>query len=426
MILLNKPITEIDLADVLAFLEEKFTEGTQLDYKLDLPGRDLSKYFAAFSNTRGGVILFGVEEDKNTGLPIAWEGVEDPSKVIEKINQSACNVDPRPHYDTPRQFELPSGRFIVLLRIHEGEAPPYFVQNSGRIWLRNGDVSDLVKEASAETIKALFQKRNAAVGMREAEKILADEVFESALEMLEFRRVSELFPETSQDPSNLNFHRIRVNDAPHRSLLTLQMQPSNPVSALVTVEDLLRDEKADVFRGASQYSSFPHYSGEFQTTHGGVLRYDLDLTTGLVVEQVRTNGYLEKRVNLIRSLRLDRGSFTRILPDHLIFSNIFTFVLGARNYYNLYSYSGVVSFDLALDTPAPIELKLRKFKRTLEQRVIPKKLVWAFTLDLETLNEPEKLKELFYKIANHIYVSLGLGVLPPETFDEILQHQALT
>ncbi|GEM_PF-1767478 len=61
-----KPFHDVTFADVVAFCQQKHPESTTLDYKREIP-RDLAKHFATFSNTLGGVIVVGVEEDPRTG-----------------------------------------------------------------------------------------------------------------------------------------------------------------------------------------------------------------------------------------------------------------------------------------------------------------------------------------------------------------------
>ena len=52
---------------------------------------------------------------------------------------------------------LPSGRSIVVVRIPEGESPPY-VHNDGRIYVRTGDSSSPVAANDRTTIDLLHRK----------------------------------------------------------------------------------------------------------------------------------------------------------------------------------------------------------------------------------------------------------------------------
>src|SRR5574340_853568 len=99
MDILNKPISTFTFADIAEYCSEGQVEGVQLDYKRELPPKGLAKHFASFSNTRGGVLIIGVEEDTKTGKPLAWDGLVHDSKIVDKIQQYATNVEPRPAYD---------------------------------------------------------------------------------------------------------------------------------------------------------------------------------------------------------------------------------------------------------------------------------------------------------------------------------------
>src|SRR6185437_16370943 len=92
-----KPFSEVTFSDVEAFCQQGYPESTTLDYKRDIP-RELAKHFATFSNTLGGVIIVGVEEDPGSGIPLKWEGVTNNGKLLERANQFAANVNPLPTY----------------------------------------------------------------------------------------------------------------------------------------------------------------------------------------------------------------------------------------------------------------------------------------------------------------------------------------
>lgn len=122
MSILNKPLSSFSFSDIVAFSKEGNREGIQIDYKKDLPNGGLAKFFAAFSNTRGGVIIIGVEEDRVTGLPTTWDGVVNNAQLTETINQWASSVEPFPQYDVHVTDEQ-GGRVFILVRIYEGIEP---------------------------------------------------------------------------------------------------------------------------------------------------------------------------------------------------------------------------------------------------------------------------------------------------------------
>lgn len=58
MSILNINITSLTFDDVVAFCQNGYPEGTQLDYKIDMPKSGLAKHFAAFSNPKQLVECF--------------------------------------------------------------------------------------------------------------------------------------------------------------------------------------------------------------------------------------------------------------------------------------------------------------------------------------------------------------------------------
>jgi hypothetical protein len=69
MSLWSKPVDAIIFDDINIFCEQQQSEGSRLDYKLDIPN-DFEKVVAAFANTLGGLIVLGVEADKTTNKPV--------------------------------------------------------------------------------------------------------------------------------------------------------------------------------------------------------------------------------------------------------------------------------------------------------------------------------------------------------------------
>ena len=71
------------------------TEGDTLEFKREMPSSsDLAKLVTAFYNTRGGVIVFGVED--GTRRPV---GVTNPQRIEEgviNILRARCSLDVMP------------------------------------------------------------------------------------------------------------------------------------------------------------------------------------------------------------------------------------------------------------------------------------------------------------------------------------------
>ena len=59
---LFEPIAKLDWSDIQAFLDQRLPEGERIDYKAELNPR-VAESIGAMANTRGGIIVVGVEED---------------------------------------------------------------------------------------------------------------------------------------------------------------------------------------------------------------------------------------------------------------------------------------------------------------------------------------------------------------------------
>lgn len=151
MDILNRSIQNFTFSDIANFCGQGIIEGIQLDYKKEVP-KDLAKHFAAFSNTRGGIIIIGVEEDPKTGRPIACNGVVYDAKIVDRIHQFASNVDPIPNYQLETTNAGPNGNVFILVRIFEGDRTPYYVQNDANLWIRTGNVSTPINIASPKEV----------------------------------------------------------------------------------------------------------------------------------------------------------------------------------------------------------------------------------------------------------------------------------
>lgn len=74
--LFKKPLYEVDYPDIEKLLADKIDESEILDYKeRDISDESLLKQVAAFSNTRGGFLIYGIKESGRGGYPVSIEGI---------------------------------------------------------------------------------------------------------------------------------------------------------------------------------------------------------------------------------------------------------------------------------------------------------------------------------------------------------------
>ncbi|MFH0989708.1 MAG: RNA-binding domain-containing protein [bacterium] len=138
--------------DIKVLLEEG--EGFQLEFKRKVSSPEkIARALIAFANTKGGIILFGIDDDKSI------VGVESEKAEAEMIQMAA-----RWHCDPPieAKIEVASyhGKDIIVATIEEStEKPHYLIEGDqddedqdSKVLIRVNDKSVL---ASKEVIKIL-------------------------------------------------------------------------------------------------------------------------------------------------------------------------------------------------------------------------------------------------------------------------------
>ena len=118
-------------------------EGDTLEFKREMPSSsDLAKLVTAFYNTRGGIIVFGVED--GTGRPV---GVTNPQRIEEgviNILRARCSLDAMPSIEIIAY----QGMEFVTVTCLQGAHKPYLVNGETRPYVRVGSSN---REAQGET-----------------------------------------------------------------------------------------------------------------------------------------------------------------------------------------------------------------------------------------------------------------------------------
>lgn len=147
MRLAGKPMDEIEYADVEALVEDKTAEGLDLEYKGCLPSKDQQdrkeflKDVSSFANKLGGIIIYGIKEDreKGKGLPSEICGIGDENVDDTKLRLAAViRKGLTPTLSHFRFKELTSGEStVLLLGISRSISAPHMVgHGEERFWVR--------------------------------------------------------------------------------------------------------------------------------------------------------------------------------------------------------------------------------------------------------------------------------------------------
>lgn len=118
----------------------KKVETTNIDFKVDLEKekpKSWLKSVSAFANTKGGIILFGVDDKTREE-----KGITDVVKATEKISELInARIEPLPRYEL--NYFQEDGKDFIELEIGDGPITPYFYVADGRkeAFIRSGNQS---------------------------------------------------------------------------------------------------------------------------------------------------------------------------------------------------------------------------------------------------------------------------------------------
>lgn len=113
-------------------------EGEKLDFKQRISRPEkIAKTLCAFANTRGGVLLVGIKDDRTiTGID-----PEEEKWVLEQAANDYCNPPVPLNYEEQEDAE---GHTILIVTIFESEEKPHScrsLQGSWQVYVRHRDKS---------------------------------------------------------------------------------------------------------------------------------------------------------------------------------------------------------------------------------------------------------------------------------------------
>lgn len=139
-----KSIEDITIEDIFTLKEKGCVENNVLEFKeqLNLSGDQKTQLLSeccSFLNTQGGDLLVGVKEDRTTGAIKSLTGVDIDN--IDKYKRQLQDIIRSNIYPLVRlsikEFKLDNGKYILLIRIYEGEFKPYMVNSRSGFYIRD-------------------------------------------------------------------------------------------------------------------------------------------------------------------------------------------------------------------------------------------------------------------------------------------------
>lgn len=140
----------------------EWPEGVRVEYKQEI--KDIPKIVSSFANTQGGVYIIGVkanQTDNKVEFPI--EGIPNTAGIEERIMQSAYEgIYPSIIPEVIKVDVTESENIVIIVRVDESVSAPHAIQNSTRVYIRVGSVTQPYTKpelAEIDRIEYLFKRR---------------------------------------------------------------------------------------------------------------------------------------------------------------------------------------------------------------------------------------------------------------------------
>lgn len=154
--LFKNQIPNLKYSDIEELKNNQIAESEILDYKdRRIDNENIIKEINAFSNTRGGFLIYGIKETGKGGYPESINGIDDTNK--ESLEQFIIgNVKPRISVQIQILPIPKSDKIILIIHVPEGQNKPYYNNKTNKYHKRYNFEA---KEMDEPEIEALYQKR---------------------------------------------------------------------------------------------------------------------------------------------------------------------------------------------------------------------------------------------------------------------------
>ena len=137
---------EEDIASVI-----RHGETSRVQFKLSFTSqKEIAREIAAFANSHGGIIIFGVEDKTGSVAGLNYDEIQTISRELG----NAANEQVKPSLYISTEVKDVEGRMVLICSIPEGRSKPY-KDIGGTIWIKQGADKRRVTENSE--ILGLFQ-----------------------------------------------------------------------------------------------------------------------------------------------------------------------------------------------------------------------------------------------------------------------------
>lgn len=133
-----KNIEDLVFTDMQSLLDNKIPESDVLDYKEAIvDDNELLKHVSAFANTRGGYIIFGIQESGKGGYPTAITGLDPTTINKERMGQIILsNIVPRLHVKLCIIENNENNNPVLIVQIPDSAYKPHYNNKNNKFYKR--------------------------------------------------------------------------------------------------------------------------------------------------------------------------------------------------------------------------------------------------------------------------------------------------
>jgi hypothetical protein len=144
------------LADVMNLVQSRVPESDDLDFKKEIgQTTKVARAIAAMANTRGGTIVFGIEEDASRAGQLASIDLRGAAERVANIARDAVD-EPLILADAKAIYQQGDQGFLVV-RVDASDRAPHLVNGQG--YLRSGPT---LRHMTVHELGSLFARRGDA------------------------------------------------------------------------------------------------------------------------------------------------------------------------------------------------------------------------------------------------------------------------
>ena len=153
----TKLAADITFSDVEDFCQE-YDEGVRVEYKRQI--QHIPKIVSSFANTMGGIFIIGAATDSTNQVIFPIQGIPKKRGIEEQIQQSALTSIYPAVVPEVIICDVPNtDNVVVIVRVDESPQAPHAIQNSTRVYIRTGSITQPYELADIDRIQYMLKRR---------------------------------------------------------------------------------------------------------------------------------------------------------------------------------------------------------------------------------------------------------------------------